>query len=354
VVWLDQCREYFTIYRVPKSIWVLVASLNLEGITSQWWKSYKLRNGIEGWQEFEGTVTDKFGATTYPKALRRLMSLKQTESLAVYILQFEQARYGVTVHNPQYDETYFVTQFVMGLKFEIQSVVEVQLPSTVDRDILLAQTQQEVLERGKMKVTRPYVGGKMLNTGVRGEGRALIGGADLSKERQIREFRKLNGLCYACGDKFKPDHLAKCTKRGQAQLNMVVTEEDSTVLTDEVLQQLEQEDEKEEICCKVSLQAMVGKDNENNMVISATMSKQTLVMLIDSGSSSNFISAHMVHQLELVEVVCSPVKVKVANGETMVCDRMVRGVEWCSQGFSFCTDMRVLPLSAFDVILGYE
>jgi hypothetical protein len=56
---------------------------------------------------------------------------------------------------------------------------------------------------------------------------------------------------------------------------------------------------------------MVGKDNENNMVLNATVSKQTLVMLIDSGSSSNFISAHMVHQLGLVEVVCSPVKVKV-------------------------------------------
>jgi len=49
-------------------------------------------------------------------------------------------------------------------------VVEVQLPSTVDRAILLAQTQQEVLERGKMKVTRPYVGDKMLNTRFRGEG----------------------------------------------------------------------------------------------------------------------------------------------------------------------------------------
>lgn len=114
-------------------------------------------------------------------------------------------------------------------------MVEIQLPSTVDRAILLAQTQQEVLERGKMKVTRPYVGGRMLNTGVRGEGRAQTGGADLSKERQMREFRKLNGLCYACGDKFEPGHLAKCTKRGQAQLNVVVTEEDSTVLTDEVL-----------------------------------------------------------------------------------------------------------------------
>jgi hypothetical protein len=87
-----------------------VASLNLEGIASQWCKIYKLRNGIGGWQEFEGAVTDKFGATAYPKALRRLMSLKQTESLAAYISEFEQARYGVTVHSPQYDETYFVIQ----------------------------------------------------------------------------------------------------------------------------------------------------------------------------------------------------------------------------------------------------
>jgi hypothetical protein len=197
VVWLDQCREYFTIYHVPESIWVSMASLNLEGIASHWWKSYKLRNKIGGWQEFEGAVTDKFGATTYPKALRRLMSLKQTKSLAAYISEFEQARYGVTVHNPQYDETYFVTQFVRGLKFEIQSVVEVQLPSTVELEVKGGK-----MLRGKMKVTRPYVGGKMLNTGVRGEGRALTGGADLSKERQIREFRKLNGFCYAYGDKF--------------------------------------------------------------------------------------------------------------------------------------------------------
>jgi hypothetical protein len=83
------------------------------------------------------------------------------------------------------------------------------------------------------------------------------------------------------------------------------------------------------------LQAMVGKDNKNSMVISATVSKQTLVMLIDSGSSLNFISAHMVQHLGLVEVVCSPVKVKVANGEAMVCDRMVRGVEWALRVFHF-------------------
>jgi len=51
-----------------------VASLNLEGIASQWWKSYKMRNRIGGWQESQGAVIAKFGATAYPKALRRLMS----------------------------------------------------------------------------------------------------------------------------------------------------------------------------------------------------------------------------------------------------------------------------------------
>jgi hypothetical protein len=51
---------------------------------------------------------------------------------------------------------------------------------------------------------------------------------------------------------------------------------------------------------------------------------------------------------------CSSVRMKVENGESMISNEMVKGVEWWSQGFSFCTDMRVLPLSAFDVILRYE
>lgn len=58
-----------------------------------------------------------------------------------------------------------------GLKYEILSVVEIQLPTTVGRAILLIQTQKEVLDKGKMKVARPYVGNKVLSNGIRGEGR---------------------------------------------------------------------------------------------------------------------------------------------------------------------------------------
>lgn len=55
------------------------------------------------------------------------------------------------MHNAELDEIFFVTQFVHDLKPDIQNAVQVQLPTTVDKAMLLAQLQQEVLERSKYK-----------------------------------------------------------------------------------------------------------------------------------------------------------------------------------------------------------
>ena len=51
-----------------------------------------------GWQGFVVTVTNKFGANAYPKALRRLLNLRQTDNLESYILEFEKAKYGVAAY----------------------------------------------------------------------------------------------------------------------------------------------------------------------------------------------------------------------------------------------------------------
>lgn len=49
------------------------------------------------------------------------------------------------------------------------------------------------------------------------------------------------------------------------QLNVVVTEDMPIVLTDDILQQLEQEHDKGEVCCELSMQAWAGTDNDNSM-----------------------------------------------------------------------------------------
>jgi hypothetical protein len=123
VVWLNNCLEYFSIFSVPAAMWVSVASMNLKHTAAQWWQFHKMCNGLGGWQEFSAAVVTKFGAEAYPNALRKLLELRQTDTLDQYIKDFDRIRYGVAIHNPLFDEIFFVTHFVRGLKYDIQSVV---------------------------------------------------------------------------------------------------------------------------------------------------------------------------------------------------------------------------------------
>jgi hypothetical protein len=97
------------------------------------------------------------------------------------------------VHNKDLDEMFFVTQFIKGLKPEIQSVVQMQLPSSVDRAALLPQLQQDVLEKGKFKAAKSSYGSKQSGGFIKQEAKSATTG-DLSKERQVREYRRVVGL----------------------------------------------------------------------------------------------------------------------------------------------------------------
>jgi hypothetical protein len=50
----------------------------------------------------------------------------------------------------------------------------------------------------------------------------------------------------------------------------------------------------------------------------------------------------------------SPKQVQVANGELIMADKKVLSLEWWIQGHTFYTEMMVLDLGPFDVILGYD
>jgi hypothetical protein len=158
---------------------------------------------------------------------------------------------------------------------------------------------------------------------------------ELSKERQLRDYRRANGLCYICGDKFEPGHQAKCPKRVVTQIHQLTVEDMSTILTDEVLLKLEQEEEHiVEGLHQLSWNAIKGTECDGCMRMQSLIQDQVLFMLIDSGSSTTFISQRMVTKLGLSTEDCPPVKVKVANGEIMVCEKNVREVKWKAGGMS--------------------
>jgi hypothetical protein len=66
-----------------------------------------------------------------------------------YCNQFQKLVYKIWSHNPHYDETFFVSRFLKGLKPEIRVPVASQIPDTLDRDILLEHVQQDLQMKQK-------------------------------------------------------------------------------------------------------------------------------------------------------------------------------------------------------------
>jgi hypothetical protein len=118
------------------------------------------------------------------------------------------------MHNTSYDKMFFITQFTRGLKPEIFAVVQAQVPSTMERAVMLAKIQQQSQEKGKSKYQRGSTAQKYLNTSAsKSEHKQQSTISPYSKERQKRDYCKTNNLCFYCMEHFDSNHLAKCTKR---------------------------------------------------------------------------------------------------------------------------------------------
>jgi hypothetical protein len=246
--------------------------------------------------------------------MRELVDLHQRGTVEEYLKEFNEVRYAASMHNHTLDKTLFVTHFIKGLKHDLQGVVQSHLPTTVDRAALLAQMQQAIMEKQKQKMLRFLGQSRSYGQGGRTEVK-LSSRVDLSKERAVKEYQRQHGLCYTCGEKFEAGHQSKCPKRLQMQLNALTTEELGMALTDEVLSQLKQDESEGADGPNLSLNAIRGTAKETCMRVRALVGNQTMLILVDSGSSTSFINKIFVERLGLQTHSCAVAKVQVANGD---------------------------------------
>jgi hypothetical protein len=151
VIWKDKCVDYFLLVDLAPQHWVRMAVVHFEGAASQWLQVYikKVRN--PSWVQFVQAVEEKFGKDDYRKALTELLELKQENTVEEYFKDFQELQFQVSMHNEGYDDLFFASQFVNGLKEDIRYTVQSQVPETIDRAVLLAKIQQKIVERGKAK-----------------------------------------------------------------------------------------------------------------------------------------------------------------------------------------------------------
>ena len=103
------------------------ASLHMDDNAGKWLQVFKRKHGLTDWQSFISAVEEKFGAADYRDAMGELLELTQTTTVEQYAADFENLQYEICMHHEGFDDLFFVSQFVKGLKYEIGAVVQSQL-----------------------------------------------------------------------------------------------------------------------------------------------------------------------------------------------------------------------------------
>jgi hypothetical protein len=240
-IWLDKCLSYFALYQIPYAFRVSAASIHMSGLAAHWFQTFKMDHGFQQWDKFASVVISKFETDTHRAKIMELLSLKQTGGVEEYRRDFKHLLYHIRLYDNTLSNAMLTTQFLLGLKEELRSVVELQLPDSVAKAVVLTANQEKLLEKNQRRPSKGF--NHRVHSGVhKSDSRSSVTLGDLWKARQLREHRRANGLCFKCGDKCAPGH--KCADGSQevslAQLVAASQSGDGGgLMSDEILELLE-------------------------------------------------------------------------------------------------------------------
>jgi len=170
------------------------------------------------------------------------------------------------------------------------------------------------------------------------------------KFRALRASRRAQGLCIRCGAKWSRGH--KCAE--QVQLHLVQELLDMFPDSADADDSGPSSPTSSQIMMHLSAAATVGKTSPKTFCLTGAIQGRVLSILLDSGSSHTFLSASVAESLDGVQPLSPPVSVQIANGQVLQCHSHIPGGSWSMQGCSFSADLKILPLSPYDMILGID
>lgn len=121
--------------------------------------------------------------------------------------------------------------------------------------------------------------------------------------------RRIQGLCFNCDDKFSSGHRCKGSQLLLLEGNIDgESEGENNEANTDLL-----------FYPKISLHVLTGWTVAKTMRVTTKIGTYEVVVLIDSGSTHNFISDKVAALLHLPVVPTEPFNVRVANGQPLKC-----------------------------------
>ncbi|KAK2990954.1 hypothetical protein RJ640_002962, partial [Escallonia rubra] len=166
--------------------------------------------------------------------------------------------------------------------------------------------------------------------------------------------RRRKGLCYWCDEVFTPAHNCK-----HKQVSMLVVDEevegDTPPVYDEEENITEDEGAKDgHEKVEITANAITGSSTHNTFKLWGQHKKKTFSILIDTGSTHNFLNPATAARLGCVITPTETMIIMVADGNKVESDAMCQDFSWTLQDIEFKSNMMVLPLGGCECVLGLQ
>jgi hypothetical protein len=109
-----------------------------------------------------------------------------------------------------------------------------------------------------------------------------------------------------------------------------------------------------EMTPEISFHAITGAEHPQTIRVLGKLQNKSLIVLIDGGSTHNFIDQAIATRFGLPIVKDRKLQVVVANRERVECAGRCQGIMLSIQGITITTDYYVLPVAACQVVLGVQ
>ncbi|RWW36239.1 hypothetical protein BHE74_00058751 [Ensete ventricosum] len=166
---------------------------------------------------------------------------------------------------------------------------------------------------------------------------------------ELRE-RSAKGLCWHCDEPWSHEH---CCKKGQLLMIEPVEDEDSEPY-EEGLEPKEEATEEEPQPADYAVHALASYSNPQTMKVRGLLKQQPIIILIDMGSTNNFLNSKVATHLALQIEGCNKFDVKVTDSRILNCDQRCPRVKLLLQDQEVVADFFLLPIDDYEAVLRIE
>ncbi|KAH9667504.1 hypothetical protein KPL70_021062 [Citrus sinensis] len=369
--WDFRINEFFDFHGTPDQLRLRIVSFHMEGKAAAWYQWMKANNLLSTWHNFLLNLKQKFGTSMYEDHQGNLSKLSQTSTVADFQYAFKDLMNKVT----GISEPLLVSFFITGLKPDIRRELLFARPTSLMEAFALAKayearseeiktssrswtkwtpssthTHQSTITASpqpasyKTPTTTPL---PSLSATKQPPQPPLLPTPTLPIHRltptELGEKRD-KGLCYNCDQKYSATH--RCRSKF---LLLIGTDDEDDEPSEDAFSHAQPD---EVVTADISsLNALAGQTNPRSLRVLGTVASYQFQVLIDSGSTHNFLKPPLAKRLGLSVQAIPPFRVYISNGDFLTCRFLCPKVPINMQGHEFLLDFFLLPIEGPDAVL---